>query len=352
MRAVVYYGNMDARLESVPEPDPGPRDVKLRVDYCGICSSDIKEYAHGPLFMTLDPPNPITGKKVPLIMGHEITGTVVETGREVSGLRPGDRTVVQAAVACGECSICRNHSEAPCPNVAGAGFGADGGLAEYMTWPASHVVKIPDHLSSEEAALVEPASVAVHAVRRSRLQPGESAAVLGCGPVGLLIIQTLKAKGGRVIAVDNRQMSLDMAKEVGAEATVNTGDGDPGEMLREFTGGDGPDMVFDVAGGEQTPVQAIEWARMGGRAILVAIYSATSTLHFNSIVANEREVIGSLAYQRRDVEEAVRLVAAGEVRTRPLISDTISLEDAGGIGFRRMVHPTKDFFRILVSPGD
>ena len=351
MRAVVYYGNMDARLESVPEPDPGPGEAKLRVDYCGICSSDIKEYAHGPLFMTLDPPNPVTGKKVPLIMGHEITGTVVETGREVSGLRPGDRTVVQAAVACGECSICRNHFEAPCPNVAGAGFGADGGLAEYITWPASHVVRIPDDLSSEEAALVEPASVAAHAARRSRIQPGESAAVLGCGPVGLLIMQTLKAKGGRVIAVDNRQMSLDMARELGADATVNTTDGDAGEMLRDLTGGDGPDLVVDVAGGKQTPVQAIEWARMGGRAVLVAIYSSSTTLHFNGVVASEREVIGSLAYQRRDVEEAVRLVASGQVRTRPLISDTISLEDTIDRGFQRMVQPTKDFFRILVSPG-
>ena len=350
MKALVYHGNKDLRLESVPDPSPGVGEVRLRIDFCGICATDIEEYLYGPVFISGDTPNPLTGRKMPLITGHEITGTVVEIGDGVSTLHAGDRAVINGVLTCGRCWWCSNERETQCPSMAAVGFAIDGGLAEEMVWPASQVVKLPDDVSSEEAALVEPASVALHAVRRSRVSPGETVAVLGVGTVGMLAMQAAKAMGGLVFAVDRRQISLDMASELGANAAINAESEDVYEGLRDLTDGAGPDVVIDAAGGRDTPPEAVRWVRRGGRVLLVAIYTAKSEFDFNSVVSAEVEVIGSLAYQQRDVEEAVRLISSGAIKTSPLVSDRIGLEDVVEKGFARMMAPSKDVFRILVAP--
>ncbi len=357
MKALVYHGNKDLRLETVPDPVPLPGEVKLRIDYCGICATDIEEYLYGPVFIAADAPNPITGKKMPMITGHEITGTVAALGdvedsrnRGVSGLSPGDRVVVNGVLTCGRCFWCRCGETQQCPAMAAVGFARDGGLAEFLTWPASQVVKLPASVSSEAAALIEPSSVALHAVRRSRLQPGERVAVLGVGTVGMLAMQAAKALGGRVFAVDRRQMSLDLAKRLGADAVVNSENEDAGQSLRDLTDGVGPDVVIDAAGAANTPELAMKWARRGGRVVLVAIYTARPEFDFNNFVNTEVEAIGSLAYQQRDIEEVVRLISQGAIKTTPLISDRIGLDEVIDKGFARMMAPTKDVFRILVSP--
>ena len=350
MKALVYHGNRDLRLESAPEPRPKAGEVKLRVDFCGICATDIEEYLYGPVFITAGSPNPLTGRQMPLITGHEITGTVVETGEGVSDLHPGERVVINGVLTCGECQWCTRQEETQCPSMGAVGFAIDGGLAEYMVWPASQVVSLPESVSSEEAALVEPASVAMHAVRRSRLQPGERVAVLGVGTVGILAMQVAKAMGGTVFAVDRRPMSLDVAKALGADATISSEDADVAQALAELTDGVGPDVVIDAAGGRDTPALAAQWVRRGGRVLLVAIYTAKAEIDFNSVVARETEIIGSLAYQQRDVEEVVRLISSGALKTSPLISDRIGLDEVIDKGFARMMAPAKDVFRILVSP--
>ena len=348
MKALVYHGNKDLRLEAVPEPVPAPGEIKLRIDYCGICATDIEEYLYGPKFIFGDAPNILTGKSVPLITGHEITGTVVEASGD--GVAEGDRVVLNTVLTCGKCHGCLTGQKTQCPNMATAGFARDGGLAEYMVWPASEAIRLPDGVSSEEAALVEPASVALHAIRRSRIIAGESVVILGCGTVGLLAMQQVKAAGGHVIAVDRRRISLDMASDLGADATLDARDPDLAAKLREFNDGAGPDLVIDAAGGKDTPALAIDWARIGGRVLLVAIYTAVPKFDFNSLVAGEKEIIGSLGYERRDVEEVVGMIDAGLLRTAPLITDKIGLEEIIEKGFDRMLKPKKDVFRILVSP--
>ena len=350
MRALVYHGNRDLRLESVPEPSPAAGQAKIRVDYCGICATDIEEYLYGPVFISWETPNALTGRKIPMVTGHEITGTVVQTGDKVSAVSEGDRVVINGVLTCGACRWCAGGNETQCPSMGAVGFAADGGLADYLVWPASQLVKLPDNVSSEEAALVEPASVAMHAVRRSRLQPGERVAVLGVGTVGLLAMQVAKAVGARAFAVDRRALSLEMAQELGADATIDPQAVDAAQALRDLTDGLGPDVVIDAAGASDTPVQAVEWVRQGGRVLLVAIYTAKVEIDFNTVVGTETEIIGSLAYQQRDVEEVVQLVSRGELRTSPLVSGKIGLEDVVDKGFARMTSPTKDVFRILVSP--
>lgn len=234
--------------------------------------------------------------------------------------------------------------------MAAVGFARDGGLAEYLVWPATQVVKLPDNVSSEAAALVEPSSVALHAVRRSRLQPGERVAVLGVGTVGMLAMQAAKALGGQVFAIDRRQMSLDLAKELGADAVINSDATDAEQALLQLTDGVGPDVVIDAAGAANTPELSMKWVRRGGRVVLVAIYTTKHEFDFNNFVSTEVEVIGSLAYQQPDVEEAVGIISTGGIKTTPLISDIISLDEVIDVGFARMMAPTKDVFRILVTP--
>ena len=350
MKALVYHGNKDLRLEDVPEPQPGPGEVKLRIDHCGICATDIEEYLYGPNFIAHGSPNPITGRTLPLVTGHEITGTVVEAGEGVSNVGPGDRVALNTVLTCQTCRRCAAGEETMCPDMAVAGFALDGGLAEYMLWLADEAIPLPESVTSEQAALVEPASVALHAVRRSGVKPGESMAVLGCGTVGLLAMQAAKAMGAETIALDRRQMSLDLAAKLGAGETIDTSDANAHGRLLELTGGDGPDVIMDAAGGPQTPALAVDWVRPGGRALLVAIYTAETSIDFNAVVAGEKQVIGSLAYQRRDVEEVVELIATGDIDTAPLISDRVRLDEVIDRGFKRMMEPTKDVFRILVSP--
>ena len=350
MKALVYYGNRDLRLESVDEPSPAAAEVKIKVDYCGICATDIEEYLYGPVFISGDTPNPLTGKKIPLITGHEITGTVVELGASVSDIRRGQRVVLNGVLTCKQCWWCKHDQEQQCPSMAGVGFGIDGGLAEYMVWPADQVVTLPDNVTSEEAALVEPASVAMHAVRRTNMQPGNRVVILGVGTVGLLALQVARTRGAIVYAVDRRQISLDLARELGADAIINSEIEDAGARLLELTNGVGADIVIDAAGGSETPALAVSWTRRGGRVLLVAIYTAQPTFDFNSLVGTEVEMAGSLAYQQKDIEEVVRLISDGDLKTSPLISDTLALSDVVDKGFARMMAPTKDVFRILVDP--
>ena len=350
MKGLVYHGNKELRIESVDEPEPGPGEVKLRVDYCGICATDIEEYLYGPKFIASDPPNALTGKSIPLITGHELTATVAEIGKGVEGVEQGRRVVINGILTCGRCRWCTTGLTQQCPSMAVVGFGLNGGLAEYLVWPASHVVPLPDHVTSREAALVEPSAVANHAVGRARLDKGDRVAVLGVGTVGMLAMQIAKAAGAQVYAIDNRRMSLDLARELGADATISADDPNIDGIVGELTDGIGLDVVIDAAGAAGTPAAAVRWVRSGGRVVLVAIYTAEPRFDFNSIVAAEKEVVGSIAYDQHDVEAVVGLLSNRTLKTAPLVSDIIALDDVIAAGFERMLAPTKDIFRILVSP--
>ena len=350
MKALVYHGNRDVRYQDVDDPTPADGGALIKVDYCGICATDIEEYQFGPKFIDHEKPNAVTGRMMPIVIGHELTGTVVELGRGASGVSVGDRVVINGMLTCGECWWCLNDRTNQCPSNASVGFGADGGLAEYIAWPAAQVVTLPDNVSSEEAGLVEPTAVGHHAVRRGGVTAGDRVAVLGAGTVGLLAMQAARAMGAWVCAVDVRPMSLARASELGADATIDSAQADAAAHLAELTDGRGADVVIDAAGAPKTPHLAIELVRRGGRVVLVAIYTAVPEFDFNSIVAKEVQLAGSIGYEQQDVEAAVGLVASGDVKTAPLISDVIGLDQVVDVGYARMMAPTKDLFRILVSP--
>ncbi len=351
MLALRYHGNKDLRLEEIPAPEPGRGEVRIKCTNTSICATDIEEWQYGPLWVQYGSPNAISGRMAPLVMGHEISGVIDKAGQGAGDWSPGERVVVNNVRTCGACFWCIKGQQAVCPNMCVAGLSADGGLGEYMTWPADMVIRLPDSIPDEAAPLVEPAMVGLHAARRSGVKPGDTVCVLGCGTVGQFTVQAFAASGARVIAVDVRETSLKMAHEIAGVETVNAAQVDAQEALLELTDGIGPDIVVETAGAAETPVQAIKWARRGGTVVLVGIYAATPTLDFNEVVGVEKTVIGSVASSPGDMKATVDLIAGGKMQTAPLVSSAIPLSRVVEEGFERMIAPGKDFFRIVVQPG-
>lgn len=348
MQAVRLHGTNDLRLEDIAVPEPAPGEALIRVSHTSICQTDIEVWQHAMAF---------GGHGDPYVMGHEIGGVIESFGGESWGEREfgsdvdvGTRVVVNNTLTCGSCYWCVRGSQATCPTMQTAGLSANGGLAEYLTWPATHVVRLPDAIGDTEAPLIEPTTVAVHAARRSGIKPGDRVAVIGCGTVGLLTLQVAAASGATVYAVDVREQSLALARELGASQTIDASKFGVRETLLELTGGIGPDIVFEASGVGALPVQAIEAVRPAGTVVLVGIYADAAELNFRSIVLGEKTVIGTVAQAPGDMAAAVRMVAAGKVRLQPLVSAVVPLAEAIPAGFERMLAPEKDVFRIVVTP--
>ena len=352
MKALVYYGNKDVRVEDVNEPQIKDELVKVKIDYCGICATDMEEYYYGPKYISHDQPHPVSGKKTPIIVGHEATGTVVEVGKNVTGITVGTRVVFNGILSCGECFFCDRGLTNQCPQAVIIAFGDDGGMAEYAVWKGTEVIPLPNNVTSIEAALAEPSAVAHHAVTKSNFKIGDSVAILGCGTVGLLALQIAKTKGAKVYAIDKRLKSLKMAQQLGADGVIdaNININKRKKQLMELTDGIGPDVVIDAAGGRDTPMESVDLVRTGGTVVLVAVYTSKPEFDFNEIMFREVNVIGSLGYQRSDVEAVVSLIAEKKIKTEMLVSEIIGIDQVVDVGYNKMLSGNKDFFRILVSP--
>ena len=342
MKALRYYGRRDMRLEDVPIPEPADDEARLRITYASICQTDVERWWHGPIMSRW--------QTEPKTVGHETAGRVEAIGAGVRGLSIGDRVMVNNIRPCGRCYWCIRGLQSSCANMKTAGFALDGGLAEYMVWPESHLIKMPESIPDLQAPLIEPTSVAVHAARRTGVKVGDTVAVIGCGTVGMLTMQVLRAAGARVIAGDVRAQSLDLALKLGADAAINTGDTDALEQITDVTDGVGADIVVETAGAVVTPRIAINWTRRGGTTVLVGIHSGAAEFDFNEIVGTERTVKGSVAAAPGDMEKGIELIADGKIVLKDLVSVVIPLDRVIEDGFERMRRPEKDVFRIMVTP--
>ncbi|MDB5057544.1 MAG: hypothetical protein JWO59_1016 [Chloroflexi bacterium] len=352
MKAARWHARNDIRVEDVPEPGPpGSGEVIVRVESCGICGTDLEEYRSGPLFVPVGTPNPLTGRMAPLILGHEFAGEVVEVGREVPRLKPGDRVTPDTLITCGTCYWCRRHQLPLCDSLAALGLMGDGGLAEYCRVPAAMCIALPNGLSSAHASLAEPLSVAVRAVRKGRVSLGETVAIFGGGTIGLLCLQAARNAGaGAVYVVEPLAARRALALKLGATATLDPAEAPAQEALRDLTG-IGADVVIEASGAAVVIEPAIAATRKGGRIVLVGIPVAASTLNFMSIVATEKEIIGSLSHvYDEDFAAAVHLLGEGRVHAEALISDRIPLTDIIERGLHRLEAHAADTLKILVLP--
>jgi len=344
MKALVLHGRNDLRYESdFPDPSPTAGEVLLRMTYSSICQTDIEIWKRGG----------IGGGEwsQPRIQGHEAAGIVAGLGKGVTTLKVGDRVAVENVRTCGLCFFCRRGQSQLCEHGRNFGFTDHGGLAELAVWPASLCIKLPDSISNEEAPLAEPTSVAVHAVTNSGVQVGDTAAVIGCGVVGLVTLQVLQAAGARVVAIDPRPDSRALATRLGAMAALDPVKDEPSKLLPDLTNGFGPDVVIETAGATGTALNAAQWVRRGGKAVIVGFAAEPQELSFSRAFMGEKVVMGSSGTGIGGYQMAVNLIASGKVVVKPLISAVVPLERGIPDGFERMLRPTKDVFRILVGNG-
>lgn len=351
MKAAVYYGRRDVRVEEVPDPTVGPGTVKVRVEWCGICGTDLHEYVAGPIFIPApDNPHPLTGQTMPVILGHEFAGTVVEVGPGVTRARVGDRVAVEPILICHECPECRRGTYNLCRKLGFLGLsGLGGGFAEFTVVPEYLVHKLPDGMTTEEGALVEPVAVGFHAVRKAGFLAGQTALVLGAGPIGLVTVQCLRAAGASLVAVaEVAAARKEMALRVGADVVIDPTEEDVVATVHRLTHGVGVDVAFDAAGLVNTLRTAIAATARGGTVVNIAIWEGPVELNMNDLVFAEVKVMGVLAYAH-EFPSTIALMK-DRIRVTPLITRKIRLTDIVRHGFEELLSHKDRHVKILVQP--
>lgn len=348
MKAARWYEAKDIRVETIDEPVITPGKVKIKVEWTGICGSDLHEYAAGPIFVPVDEPHYVSKDKAPIVMGHEFSGQVAEVGEGVTKVQVGDPVVVEPILSCGECPACKKGKYNLCEHLGFHGLsGGGGGFAEYTMVDEHMVHKMPEGLSYEQGALVEPAAVALHAVRLSKLKAGDKAAVFGAGPIGLLVIEALRAAGAsEIYAVELSAERAAKAKELGAREVINPKEENVVERLRELTDG-GVDVAFEVTGVPAVLQQTIDSTSFEGETVIVSIWESEAAIQPNNIVLQERTVKGIIAY--RDIFPAVmELMQQGYFEADKLVTKRIALDDVVSEGFEALMKE-KNQVKILVK---
>ncbi|HEX9260054.1 MAG TPA: zinc-binding dehydrogenase, partial [Acidimicrobiales bacterium] len=315
MKAGLVTGLRHFELVDVPEPAPRDGVAVVDISLCGICGTDV----HG--FLSREPYNPA-------ICGHEWVGTVRALGPGVSGLHEGDRVVAAVARPCGRCDACRLGQSAWCTTAFMGMIGRDplapphGGFSPRIAIAADRLLRAHEGLTDEQAAMVEPTTVALHAVRRTPITAGDTVVVQGCGPIGLLTLQCARAAGaGHVVAVEPNPVRQELALSLGADAAVAPG----------HTGGalppSGADVVFECAGVPATVQAAVDIVRRGGTVNLVGLAAGTATIVPGAWLLKEVTVVASLGYLHHEFDLAMGLIADERVRVLPLHDSTVALAD-------------------------
>jgi (R,R)-butanediol dehydrogenase / meso-butanediol dehydrogenase / diacetyl reductase len=327
MKALVYHGNKDLRYQDFADPQVGPREVLLRVRSSGLCHTDFNEYINGPLYVFATP-HKRTGRSVPLILGHEFSGEVVELGPGVTRLRVGDRVAVNAVDACRKCEFCRRGLFVHCPSAATIGFGRDGGYAEFAAVPEDCCHLLRPNVSFRAAAMVEPFSVALHSVRRTKVEVGSRAAIVGGGTIGLCTLQALRACGVTdAFVIEKSPAKKKFAEDMGASAFIQAEVTDPRQAILDLTGGMGADYTFECVGSEAALATALNVTRPGGTVCLTGVISHPMQFNWNDLLRDEKSVTTTNAYND-EFPIVIAMLNDGRLKAEPLISQTFPLQEA------------------------
>lgn len=352
MKAARSYGVKDVRIEEMEIRDPKENEVQIRVKYTGICGSDVHGYFRGWALPTV--PHPITGKVLPVVLGHETSGEIVKTGAAAARFRPGDRVCVEPLLHCDTCEACRKGAYNCCENAVGPdgsgniyGFGEDGGFAEYINVRETDVYQIPDTMDFELGALVEPAAVAVQAVQKSGLKVGQSVLIYGAGPIGLLVAITVMAAGAtEVFLADVSEERLALAREIGVPHVLNAREKDVEKEVLGATG-NGVDFAFDVAGVQQTFDMCADLIKNTGTVMVVAVFNEPPRVDFSKLLMKGGDILTTLCYANV-YPETIRLINQNQERYRKVITKVIKLDDIVEEGFEFLEHD-KSQAKVLVS---
>lgn len=346
MKAAVYHGVNDVRVETVPTPSVGEGELLVKIHTCGICGTDLKKIATG-------------SHSAPRVFGHEMSGTVVRAGAGVTNFRAGDRVMVFHHIPCGDCYYCRFKVFAQCPvyKKVGATAGYEpsgGGFAEYirvMDWIVRRgVVKLPDHVSFEQASFIEPVNTCLKGVQSLRLVPGETVLVMGQGPIGIILAVLCRRAGARVITSDLYPQRLKIAKSFGITETLDASRANVVDFAKSLTDGRGADAVIVAVGGNALIRPAMDAARPGGRVMLFAqTQRSEAAIDPAAICMDEKTLMGSYSASVDIQDETVDFVFNGGVDLAGLISHRFPLEQAVE-AIRLAANPQPDSMKIVLQP--
>ncbi len=342
MQAALITGTETVELVEFPDPTPASAGVVVDIAYCGICGTDIHAYQSGRPYN-------------PAICGHEWAGTVSAVGSDVRSFSEGDRVVVAAAPSCGRCTACRRGQADRCQTSFLSAIGRDelapphGGFAPRLAVAATRVVHTDSGLTDEQAAQVEPATVAFHAVRTSALRLGDVAVIQGGGPIGLGTMQWVRAAGaGKVIVVEPNVQRRDLALELGAHHAVAPGE-EADDVIAAATHGLGADIVYECVGRPFAVQTAVDMARRGGAMCLIGLAEEDAPISPGAWLVKEISVTSSLAYLHEEFEMAMGMIADGRVVVEPLHSSTVGLADLGS-ALADLASGSSDQVKVLVDP--
>ncbi len=342
MQVGLVTGRNRIELIDMPQPEPTPGKAVVDIGYCGICGTDLHAYLSG------EPYNPA-------ICGHEWAGVVSAVGQGENGLKEGDRVAIGVAAACGHCRTCRRGDAHHCETVfiSAIGMGplaaSHGGFASAIAFAASRLYQVPDSINDEDAAILEPVAVAVHALRRTHIQLGDSVAVIGAGPIGLLVLQAAKAAGaGHCFLLEPVAARRELGGQLGADTLIDPSQEDAAGIINGALNQDGCDLVFECAGVPATIQQAANLVRRGGLVSLVGVANHAAEIDAAGWLAKEIRLSSSIAYLHEEFEIAKELVIDGRIRCAPLHTSTVGLNQLGQAFAQLASHPAE--VKILVDP--
>jgi (R,R)-butanediol dehydrogenase / meso-butanediol dehydrogenase / diacetyl reductase len=352
MRAAVWHGRQDDRIESVWDPPaPPPGQVQVKVAWCGICGTDLHEYTGGPLYIPLAKPHPKTGVQAPVIIGHEMSGEVIAVGDGVEDFAVGDRVAACPIIGCGECRWCRSGSMAQCDYVAFLGCSWSGGaLAERLNLNAYQCYHLPDVISDEIGALVEPFSSTVRAVAQGRPGPGDNVAIVGAGPIGLMALMAARISGAKqVVAIEVAEGRIAAAKLCGADAVIDPSHEDAEKRALELTDGQGFDLVMECAGQPATVLMAGKLTRTRGQLVIMGVFEKPAAIDITDLVFREKTITGSMSGYGL-YPESIVMMTDPRFRGDVLISDRIALDELIDRGYHGLLHEKDKHVKMLVRP--
>lgn len=343
VKALVLTAYKKFELQDVPEPAAGPDEVRIRVRACGICGSDV----HG-----MDGSS--GRRRPPIIMGHEAAGVIEEVGGGVKGWRQGDRVTFDSTIYCGVCAYCRAGQINLCNDRRVLGVSCEeyrqhGAFAEFVAVPDRILYALPENLSFEHAAMVEPFSIALHAARLARVSLNDTVVVAGAGMIGLALIQVVRQSGcGELVAVDVADDRLALAEKCGASRVIHAGRQDTVSAVQELTRGRGADIGFEAVGIDATVDATVHSLRKGGTAVLVGNVTPRVEFPLQVAVTRELTVRGSCA-SRGDYPDVIAMLARGMLNPGPLISAVAPLEE-GAAWFERLYRKEAGLLKVLLRP--
>ncbi|MEC1156000.1 2,3-butanediol dehydrogenase [Cytobacillus horneckiae] len=344
MKAAVWHGIKDLRVEEVNEPKVASNQIKVKVEWAGICGSDLHAYLHG-LSMNA---HPITGEKPPFALGHEFSGTIVEVGEGITRHQIGERVAIEPLIYCGDCYACKRGFYNQCSQVGFVGLNRNGGFAEYAIVDENMVHVLPDNVSFEEGALVEPTAVSFYAVRESKLKAGDSVAIFGAGPIGLLTLLSAKAAGAtQIIVVDLSEERLKKAKELGATTIIEGNRDDIVDTILNLTNG-GVSVAYECAGVQPTMTNAVASVKQGGQVMAIAVFTKPVSIDMGQVMFKAANVTSTLAY-RHVFPEVIDMISTGRLDVTKVITKNIELTDIVEEGFNQLTNDVKQA-KILVRP--